>query len=209
MHLFSRSVTLAGPLADVRAYVTGMCEYVSGKTGQEVGLWSMVFGAPVGTYVFAVRVEGIAGLQAMTSTFIDDDEYHARLAEGRSFATAPAEDMIGEPVHGELGDPPPVGSMATITTAQIANGAYAEAIGWGVDLSQHVEQVTGIPVMFLLNSFGPFGGVTWIGVGPDAATADKANAAINADADYVTKLGAVADLFVAGSGHRSLAMRIA
>lgn len=209
MDLFSRRVMTAGPPAEVLAYAVEMRNYVADQTGQDVGLWSAGFGAPVGAMAYTMRVDGIAGLQAMTASFVDDPEYHAKLAKGADFIAAPSEDSLAQPLHGELGDPPPVGSFAMVTTVVIGNGAYAEAIGWGVDMAQHAERVTGMPTAFLMNAFGTFGQVTWIGTAPDAAAIDAAGQKLNADGDYVDKLSAAGHLFVPGSGHRTLLTRVA
>jgi hypothetical protein len=190
-------------------FAVGMRNHVSEKVGQDVALWSAGFGAPVGAMAYAMRVDGLAGLQAMTASLATDEEYQAKLAKGRDLMAGPAEDSMAQPIHGELGDPPPVGSFAMITTAVIGNGAYAEAIAWGVDMAQHAERVSGMPTMFLMNSFGTFGQVTWIGIGADAAAVDAAGQQLNSDADYMAKLGAAGNLFVPASGHRSLLTRVA
>lgn len=209
MDLFSRRVMTAGPPADVLAYAVDMRNYVAEKTGQDIGLWSAGFGAPVGAMAYTMRVDGVAGLQAITSSFVEDPEYHAKLAKGRDFIAAPSEDSLAHPIHGGDGDPPPVGSVAMVTTAVIGNGAYAQAIQWGVEMAQHAESVTGMPTAFMMSAFGTFGQVSWIGISPDAAAVDAAGEKLNSDADYINKLGAVGDLFVPGSGHRSLLTRVA
>ena len=153
-NLFTRAVMLNGPFNDVMAYSTDMRQYVSDKTGREVGLWSVMFGAPSAAMIYAARVEGLADLQSIGATLLGDPDYHAKLATGRGFVAGPAEDNLATPIHGELGDPPPVGSVAVVTTVVIANGAYAEAIAWGVDIAQLVERVAGVPTLFLANDFG-------------------------------------------------------
>jgi len=209
MHLFSRRVMTAGPVPEVAAYLTDIRSYVSDKTGSEVGLWAAGFGAPVGTYVFNTRVDGLAGLQAMTATLMDDPTYHAKLAAGAAYQAAPAEDQMAEMLNGEPGDMPPVGSVAVVTTAVIGNGRYAEAVGWGLEMAEFATTVGGMPTGFYMTMYGTFGTVQWIGVAADAAAADQAGQAVNADPDYIAKLGSVGDLFVPGSGHRSLATRMA
>ena len=209
MQLFTRAVMLNGPFNDVMAYATDMRQYVSDKTGREVGLWSVMFGAPLGAMIYAARVEGLADLQSIGATLLGDPDYHAKLAKGREFVAGPAEDNLATPIHGELGDPPPVGSVAVVTTAAIANGAYADAIAWGVDIAQLVERVAGVPTLFLANDFGAFGEVTWIGVSADAAAADAAGQKINADPEYLGKLADAGRLFAEGSGHRTLLSRVA
>lgn len=209
MDLFSRRVLMTGPPADYMAWSIDMCAYVNDKLDEPVSLWSMGLGAPAGTLVYSTRVDGLAGVQANTTKLMADADYMSKVAEAQGMAGAPSEDSLAQPIHGEPGDPPPVGSLATITTAVIANGAYATAIGWGVEMAQLGGEITGMPTMFLMNAFGTFGQVTWISVAADAAAADAAGTAVNSNADYMTKLGDIGDLFVPASGHRSVATRIA
>ena len=91
----------------------------------------------------------------------------------------------------------------------IANGAYEEAFAWGADMAEYAAGLTGVPEMFLASQFGAFGAVSWIAVAPDAATVDRANAALNGDAEYMKRLGAAKDLFLPGSGMQGLVTRVA
>ena len=210
MKLFSRRVHLVGPPAETVAYATDMCAYVNDKIGREVALWAAVFGAPLGSMIYTMRVEGVADLAAASEGLLADPDYHAKLAAGAAFAGAPAEDSIGTPIRGELGgEAPPVGTYAAVTTAQIANGKYAEAFGWAVEVAGHVESTTGMPTMVLSSQYGPFGTVNWIAGGADAAAVDAANAALMGDEGYMKMLVAAGDLFVPGSGHQALISRIA
>jgi len=209
MRLFTRTVHLAGPALEVAAYASEMRSYVSEKTGIEVSLWNVQFGAPLGTMVYSARVDGLAQLATINETLLADGKYHEMLGKGADLVAGPTEDALGEPLHGGTGDAPPVGTVITATRAVIAGGKYAEAIAWGIDIAIHGEKVTGYPVSFFMDSFGTFGAVSWVGGAPDAATADASTAALNADESYVEKLGVVGDLFVPASGLRQLATRIA
>ncbi len=191
-------------------YVTDMREYVAGSTGRDIALWSGMFGGPVGTFVYATRVAGVGEVQAMMAEIGGDSTYLEKAAAGADLVAAPSEDSLAVPIHGELGEEsPPVGAVAQITTATIANGRYAEGFAWGVEMAQHGSSVTGIPTMFLANRFGAFGAVTWIGVSADGASVDAANDALWSDAEYMQRLGAAGDLFAEGSGHQALVTRIA
>jgi len=209
MDLFTRSVMLTGTEAANMAYATDMQAYVSDKLGQDIALWVVAFGAPRGSMTYSARVDGVAGVQAMNAQLMGDAEYMAKVAAGAALGGSAAENNLLQVLHGEVGDPPPTGSVATVTTAVIANGAYTQAVGWGVEVAQLGESITGAPIIFGMNAFGTFGQVTWISVSADAAAADAAGNAVNANAEYIDKLGAVGDLFVPGSGHRSLAIRAA
>lgn len=209
MQLFTRNVMMAGTPGDIMEYSTDMRAFVEGKIGREIGLWANLFGAPNGTMSYTVRVEGLADLQATTAGLLEDPDYHKKLAAGQSMIGGPSMDTLGQPIHGEMGAMPPVGSYAVVTRATMANGKYMEAMGWGVEIAQHVEKVTGLATMFLSSTFGGFGDVAWIMVAADAAGADAATAAINSDADYLTSVNGAGELFIPGSGHQSLTTRVA
>jgi hypothetical protein len=209
MQLFTRQVMTAGPPGAALEWATEISAAASAAMGIEVSGWAAGFGAPIGAMAFTARVEGIADLVAKAAPLASDDRYNAALATGAELMAAPPEDSLATPLHGELGDPPPVGSYAVVTNAVVANGRYADAVGWGIDVAQHVTALAGLPVALLMQEYGEFGRLTWIGIGADAAAVDASAATLNGDADYIAKLSAAGDLFVPGSGHRSLATRVA
>ncbi len=211
MHLFTRTVHMAGPMPEVLAYATDIRQYVSDKSGLDLALWSVGFGAPLGTMTFATRIDGLAGVMEVNAMFADDAEYHAKVAAGLQYRGAmPPVDSLSQLVHGQFTEEsPPVGSVAMVTTAQIANGKYDAGFAWSIDIAQHIEGIQGSPVMFLMAMAGAFGQVTWVTVYPDAAALDAANDKVNVDPGYHERLGAGGDLFVPGSGQRSIGTRIA
>ncbi len=209
MQLFTRQLMTGGPEAEASTWASEMAAAASATMGTEVALWAVSFGAPVGAIAFTMRVDGIADLLAKAAPLAGDAGYQAKLAKGATIMVGAPEDSLATPLHGELGDPPPVGSMAVVTNAVVANGKYAEAVGWGIDVAQHVTSLSGMPVALLMQEYGAFGQLTWIGIGADAAAIDASATATNGDADYINKLSAAGDLFVPGSGHRTLATRMA
>ncbi len=209
MRLFTRTVHLTGPPADVMAYSADMTALVSATTGTEVALWNVQFGAPLGTVVYSARVEGLAQLGDMTTKLMEEPKYHEMLAKGADYVSGPAEDALMTPLHGGDGDVPPVGTVVMGTRAVVAGGKYAEAAAWGVEMAVLSEKVTGMPVGFFMEAFGTFGGVGWLSGAPDAASAEAAGDKLDADPDYLAKLGDVGDMFIPGSGNRTMATRIA
>lgn len=208
MQLFTRQLPTTGR-PPAMGWAMEMQAMASDKMGIEMALWSAGFGMPVGSLAFTARVEGVAHLGEKAAPLVADAEWHAKLAEGADHVTGPPSDSLATPLHGDLGDPPPVGAFAVVTSAVIANGRYVDAIGWGIDVAEHVTSLTGMPVMLLMQEYGTFGQLTWIGGAADAAGVDASAAAANGDADYIEKLSAAGELFVPGSGHRVLATRIA
>jgi hypothetical protein len=208
--LFGRMATLGGHPRAAMAWAAEMSAYVSKKSGRPLALWSVGFGEPVGTVVWTVSVDSHADLQAAFSGLRDDDGYFALIEKGAAFVTSPMVDMLREVVHGE---PTPggrsVGSVVSVTTATMSADKGADAVGWSVELANYVTSVTGDPMMFLLDSYGTFGQVTWIGASADMAALDAAFAKMQTDSGYLKRLAAAGGLFIPGSGHRSLATRMA
>jgi len=184
MLLFTRTVRMSGPLQDVASYAADMRALVSDKTGVDVGLWSVQFGAPLGTMVYSARVEDMVHLSSIQTTLMADADYHKHLAKGSDFVAGPAEDALGEPLHGGEGDAPPVGTVVTATRAVIAGGAYSEAIAWSVDMASgdvlstaNVDTATatvpGVPALTL--NWGAHGATTnrvWFWSSPWVIPAD-------------------------------------
>lgn len=210
MQLFTRRVQMTGPPAELMAYYTEMQAFASGLAGREIALWNIVMGAPVGSAAYTMRVEGLADLSATMQAIVGDAEYTERVSGMVDRIAAPTEDTIATVLHGELGDEsPPVGAYGVVTSALIGNGAYADAVAWGVDVAQYASQVGGLPVIFTMDGFGDFGRVNWVSVGPDVGSVDNSLNALTADAGYVERMGQTGDLFVPGSGTRMLAYRAA
>jgi hypothetical protein len=199
----------AGPAAETLSWATEIAAAASERMGREVSLWAAGFGAPVGAMAFTARVDGLADLAATTASMQTDASYQALVARGATFSVAPPQDSLATPMMGELGDPPPVGAYALITNSVMAGGKFAEAVSWATEMAQLATSITGMPVGLMMQQYGTFGQLTWIGVSADAAGIDASGAAIAGNADYIDKLAGAADLFVPGSATRSLATRLA
>jgi hypothetical protein len=209
MATFSRNVHMSGPVAEVGAHMLALRDHVSSRLGSEVALWNVLFGAPVGTFVFTTRLDGIAGFQAMGASLAGDAEFAALVAKGADWSTGAPVDQMRESLNGEnTAGWPPVGSVATRTTAVMNGGKYGAAVTWGLEVAALVEKITGTPVNLSMGAYGQMGQLLWHGFAADAATADAANAKISADAEYMAKLDGADGLFVPGSANRLLAIRM-
>ena len=209
MQLFTRGIQMRGRPATVGAHATALRDHVAKNTGLDIGLWSIMFGAPVGTFAYTARVDGLTGYERMTAALSGDAEWDALVAKGAEMVVGPPVDSLREPLTPDMADAPAVGSVATVTTAVITGGRYTEATSWGLDIAAHATQVTGEPVMFMMDMFGTFGQVSWIVSSPSCVEADALNSKLNTDAGYMDKLNASRGLFVDGHSHRSIALRIA
>src|SRR5512134_2630562 len=105
MQLFSRQVQMTGPLAETSAYAADMTAHVTGLIGREVSLWSTVFGAPLGTLTYTLRVDGVADVLAISAQVQADADFHAKLAKGADYTVGDAQDRLFQPLNAEFGDP--------------------------------------------------------------------------------------------------------
>lgn len=208
MLLFSRVVTPTGSPRKVMPWVVDITAYVNANSPLEVTCWAGTFGYPIGTVAWSTFVDSQATLAAATSGLLSQDGYFDRLDAAAEFVTTPGQDLLREVVYGSPADPPPVGAVAQITTATALVDRLADAVGWAVEIAQHLEGVIGSPIGVLTDVYGTIGSINWIGVVADAAASDASRAKVAADTSYLGRLVATKDLFIPGSGHVGQVTRI-
>jgi len=211
MYLFQRTVTLRGGAIKPIAWAMEMNKIVNDIGDNEVGLWFTLFGYPVGTVIWSVRVESRAALAQQMAKLMTNDAYHAQIDKGQEFATDPPQDTLRQLVHAESFSPtpPPIGAAATVITATPTPGNMAKALAWGTQITTTYSRITGSPASFFADAYGPFGQLTWITPHADIAAADAASDALQATPEYLTAVDSAGALFVPGSGLQALATRIA
>jgi hypothetical protein len=210
MYQFGLLMTLQGDTRETMPWASEMTAFVNANTGLDVSLWGSVFGYPTGTIAWSTMVEGRAHLSGETAKLGANKAYLDLASKAREWATGPAENILRNVVHGGPGgEPPAIGAVASVTQAVAATGKMAEAVGWGVEMAQHASSVTATPVALLVNAYGDFGGMAFISTVADMGIADSSADALEADPDYIAKIGGAAGLFVDGSAHQSLLQRLA
>ena len=209
MLLFSRVVTPSGSPRKVMPWVADITQYVNANSTLDVTCWAGTFGYPLGTVAWSCFLDSQATLVAATNALMGQAGYLDRLDAAAELVTTPGQDLLREVIYGSPSDPPPLGAVANITTATALVDRLADAVGWGVEIAQYLEGVTGTSIGVLTDVFGTMGGVAWISVAPDIAAAEVARAKAAADPGYISRLAATKDLFIPGSGHVGQVTRIA
>lgn len=209
MLLFSRQVTLTASPKRTVPWATEITAYVNAHSSLDVSLWATSFGYPLGTMAWTTMVESQAQLAAGTSSLLADPGYLDLIDGAADLVSTPGEDRLGELIYGTPTEPGTVGAIAQVTTAAAVVDQMASAIGFAVDIAQHIEGVTGTPIFVLTNLYGAMGGVTWISVQPDIEAVDMARAKMQTDSSYLDRVAKTKGLFIPGSGHVSQAVRIA
>jgi hypothetical protein len=210
MYLFSRLLELRGDFRKTMGWVAEITEYVNTHSQLGATCWMAQYGYPVGTVGWSAVVESQADLAARTASIAADDGYWSIVEKGAEWTVGAPHDLLREMLHGAPPEAPPaIGAISTIVTATAANGKLADAMAWGVSISEHYTKVTGVPVAFFADAYGNMGQVTWIGISPDWASVDAARAAIASDAAYLESVDRAGNLFLPGSSRTGLLTRIA
>ncbi len=201
MFLYSRGLTLGGSPRQALPWASQITDYVNANSALDVSLWNADFGQPVGTVVWNCMVESQAALAEAAMSLAGQDGYLDLVEAAADLVLAPAEDQLASLVHGEVTEPPALGSVALVTEATAVVDRIGDTLAWSVDIAQHVQSVTGNPVSVWSNLYGQMGRMAFISVVPDMATMDAGQVATNADTGYFDRLAKSAGLWVDASGH--------
>jgi len=201
---------LSGSPLKTTAAAMAVTEHINGLVDAEIGLWAGGPGFPVGTFAWTSRFENHVDLAEQLGRITADETADALVDTLRSMSAAPPADSIQQMVHGDADAPaPPVGTVASVTTATIALESLMDAMAWGVGMAELASEVTGNPVGFYQQLYGTFGQVSWISGTAGMAGLDAAQSAISANEEYLGRVAAGASFFIAGSGSQGIATRIA
>ena len=209
MYLFARTSTADAKRGmDALAFSIDICGRVKSITGQDVSAWTVLYGAPITTVTWTTRVEGHATLGAMNEKLQADAGYMAATAEAAELFTGAPEDSLIE-MLALVGTGSGAGNYASLVTAQCADGKIADAMAWGVDILNHVHELTGRDGSFSRSLYGPWATVGWITLADSLEQIDEGTAKMNADPTYIEKIEAGAGLFLPGVSASRLSQKIA
>jgi hypothetical protein len=208
MYLFARNRTCAPDrVAEATAFAVDIAAKVSSITGKELAVWQGVYGVPITSFGWTTTVDSYAEMGEAREKLMADSGYIETLeAAAHLFADAP-EDVIAD-IVATAGEGGHQGEYSSIVMAQCAGGRIGEAMGWGVEMMNHVSSVTGRDNLFARSMHGPWASVAWFSLAASLEEVDAAAAALNADPDYLAKVDSSDGLFLPGSGESRLTRRI-
>jgi hypothetical protein len=148
----------------------------SEMTGLAISLWTPIFSADIGTMVWTTGAEHLADLEAADATLTASDEWSDWVEQNDSLFTGPLDDSVLQIVHGTRSDPP--AAYVQVGQGVCANGAFSEAMAFGVEIADVASRLSGLPTMFGAGLTGPYGAVAWITEASDLAAVEAGNAAL-------------------------------
>lgn len=208
MYLFSRT-TLAtlGKQFEAVPKAVEIAATASSIMGLDVNTFVARFGAPQGTVMWSVMAESHAQMQEATDKLMADSGYIDAVEGMTGLFMTPAEDRFSRFVSDVPADAAGKRYYG-VTRAQMADGKYAEAIAFGLEIRQYVSDSSGLPAAFLKAAYGGFSDVTWI-LGADSM--DEIDAYQDwqmSDQGYLDRLNQAAGLFLPGTGENSLIEKV-
>lgn len=207
MFLFSRIITIApGRMRSAQGFIADATAHVNENTPFDLGVWSVLFGRPVGTVSFSMMLEDLGTYLDASAELNASSAYIDKVNSAGDIWAGPAEDYLREVVHtaGEPADDP---VFASATQAVIQED-YSKALEWSVGMADLARSTTGHATMLLRNVYGDFGGLMWLSGATTSAEIAAANAALRDSGEYLERLDAAEDLFVPGSGQQALLRRM-
>lgn len=208
MELFTRDMVLSGPPADVRAWAVGIADAFEAATGRHVNTWTSVAGGIAGHYSWGYQVDGAAEIIANSMTAMADEAYLAKVEEGRQFFDGQPRDTIYRAFADMGEDRTRVGNIAMITQATAKAGSLGHAVGWGMEISEYVQRLTGLYNVLLGSPAGPYSTLVWMGIAKDAQEADQADRLMRSDDEYLKLIARGGDFFQDGSANTQLFLRV-
>lgn len=209
MELFTRDLVLSGPLTEVRNWAAGVAQAFGEATGRTPNVWTSVAGGTAGHYSWGMQVDGAAEIIELTMIALADESYLSKVEEGRHLFTDQPRDTIYRPFT-EMGeDRTRPGNVASITTAVASAGSLGDAVGWGIEINEYVQRLTGMYSVVLGTAAGGFSTLTWMGIAKDAEQADEADRKLQQDEGYLKLIARGGPYFQDGSANTQIFLRIA
>jgi hypothetical protein len=203
MYVYSATLQAnPGRGGELASLVPQLRDAVSAASGNPANAWAMSSGQPIGTFGVSMRVEGNEQLLDLQQKMGASEDYQALASQFLGLLAGPAETNLVQIVGaaGDQGEPAPI---VTVTQSTIVNGHLGDAMGWGMEVLEYVNNVTGMSGLFVNSAAGNFFDVSWIFSAQSGAELDSANQSIQADPGYIALIDKAGGFFVQGSAQRS------
>lgn len=203
MYMFSRTRrAVTARLPEAIEAGARAAEKVTEVTGNDIHLWAVRFGRPLGTLMWSTRLESQAELMAANEKMAVDPGYLEMAASFGDLFEGEGEDRLVRLVSGTP-SPAPKRYLA-ITEASMAEGKYREAMAWGAEMQAFVAEQSGLVSVFGAATYGGFADLVWLLGADSMEELDRFDDWRMATAEYHDRIHAATGLFVESSGQNGL-----
>ena len=189
------------------AFTAEVTEKVRQETSLPFNAWQASMSPEFGTVTWGVFVESLEELEAAQDKLAVSDSFTELAEKGWKLFVGPLTDGLASVVHGARDPEAPLPSYISVARATAATGRLGDAIAAGIEIAETGARITGIPMMFLAISTGPFGSFRWTSGAPDIGALERSETALMADPAWVAlidRIGAVYQEGVSQSIYRRI-----
>ena len=166
-------------------------------------------GRPFGSFMLSCTFENYTEMIGSQMKLAASTAWGSLAASAEGVLAQPAPSTLSE-VIAVAGEPASAPKQFTLVTrAVIDRSAMADALGWSVQVAEHLTKVTGASTTVATSAAGTMFQVVWIGGADSPEELDTMNA-INTEAGYLEMLASAGTktLFQQGSSERMLLFKL-
>jgi len=189
--------------------VTAMREVLTADGGTEWSAWYAATGRPYGTFGLSARRESYTELLDGSLALAMSPAWAEVSATADGLLAVPSESRLYELIA-RFGEPTPPSQFTVVTTSTLSGLESERAMGWALEVGEHVAKLTGRTSVVATAAAGPMFRVTWISGAYTPGDVDATNATMAADARYLELLAeaGAGRYFVEGSTDRMLLVKL-
>lgn len=174
--------------------------------GEEAMTWSVLVGAPYGTFTVSARCDSLADFAAKSQAFAADAGVRDTNAAIGACLYRPAEVLVSK-IIAVAGDYKPK-LVTVLTTAVVTGGKMSKALAWSTEMTEFAAGVGGAPVLLAAGVGGRFTQLTWLAGFDSVADFESQDDKLMANPGYLSRLDQLEGVFEPGSDQRTVAVQM-
>lgn len=169
-------------------------------TGLPMSTWVTWLSPEAGTVVWSATAVRLGDLESAFDKLAVDEGFQRLIAAYDPLFDGPMEDSLAKVVYGDpLTVPGSIPDYASVVRTTARNGRVREALSAGVELARHASEVSQVPMSFLVEVTGAFGGVRWVSGGASVAEVEHSLAELTDDLGWLELVDSVGSVFADGT----------
>jgi hypothetical protein len=188
MYLYSRRVTMSTNSPKAREWVAHITEKASQVTGWQLSLFTRVMSSDVGTMMWSAVLPDLGSVEAGGDKLAVDNGFIELQEQGAQYTIqGTLHDALSTILYPtELANDGRQINYGASVESTLASGHLADGIAIGVEIAERAQNITGVPTLFAIDNTGNYGGVRWLTGYADIQELERAEQALNSNADFAT-----------------------
>jgi hypothetical protein len=159
MYLFTRRAAITGQ-AGVE-WAAAVSDRANELVIGEIQLWAVQYSTGFGNLVWSSWWESLTSMDESFARLGADPRYLSLVAEAQAMVAGGVDDSLAILAHGTVEAITSARCVASVSSVCAPGHLIAGTIG-GIELAVEAARITGVPMQFLTNVTGAYGGVAWL-----------------------------------------------